>query len=86
MAESKLSETWQAIETTSTWLCLIKARRNYPTNTLSAFTTRLAQPIDQGSKDKWEVGVCDVTCHPGKIGTFTAIDVVSANNALIYCD
>ena len=36
--------------------------------------------------DTWEVGLCEVTCHPGKIGKFTSIEVVSENNALIYCD
>ena len=58
----------------------------YASNTFAAFTTRLAQPVDLGSTDRWEVGVSEVTCHPGKIGTFTSIEVVSANNALIYCD
>ena len=62
------------------------SQKLYPTNTLAAFTNRLAQPIELGSTDRWEVGVSEVTCHPGKVGTFTAIEVVSANNALIYYD
>ena len=62
------------------------SQKLYPTNTLAAFTNSLAKPIDLGSTDIWEVWVCEVTCHPGKVGTFTAIEIVSANNALIYCD
>jgi hypothetical protein len=58
----------------------------YAANTLAAFTARLEQPIDMGSTDRWEVGVCEGTCHPGMVGTFTAIEVVSAKNALIYYD
>ena len=30
----------------------------------SAFTIHLAQPIDLGSTEKWEVGVCEFSCHP----------------------
>ena len=62
------------------------SQKLYPTNTIAAFTTRLAQPIDLGSTDRWEVGVGEVTFHPAKIRTFTTIQVVSANNALIHCD
>ncbi len=60
------------------------ARRNFTLP--AAFTNLLEQPIDLGSSDRWEVEVCEVTCHPGKVGSFTAIEVVSGNNALIYCD
>ena len=62
------------------------SQKLYPTNTLAAFTARLAQPIDLGSTDRWEVGVCEITCHPTNTGTFASVQVISANNALIYCD
>ena len=52
----------------------------------SAFTTHLAQPIDLGSTDRWEVGVYEFTCHPTYTGTLNSLQVISANNALIYCD
>ena len=62
------------------------SKKLYPANKLSAFTTRLAQPIDLGSTDRWEVGVCEFICHPTNTGTFASLQVISANNALIYCD
>jgi hypothetical protein len=39
-----------------------------------------------GSNGKWEVGVCGVTCRPVNVGTFANMKVISANNALSYCD
>jgi len=33
-------------------------------NTLAAFTVKLAQPIDLGADQKWEVGLCEITCPP----------------------
>ena len=58
----------------------------YPANTLKAFTTRLAQPIDLSSTDIWDVGVCEFTCHPTNTGTFASVQVISSNNALICCE
>ena len=58
----------------------------YSANTLSAFTARLAQPIDLGSMDKWEVGLCEFTCHPKDVGTFAGLDIISADIASLYCD
>ena len=40
------------------------SQKLYPANTLSAFTVHLAQPIDMGSTDRWEVGVCKCSCYP----------------------
>ena len=62
------------------------SQKLYPTNTIAAFPNRLVHPILLGSTERWEVVVCEVTCHPGKVSTFTAIEIVSANNALVYCD
>ena len=41
-----------------------ESQKLYLANTLAAFTARLKQPIDLGSNDTWEVGVCEFTCHP----------------------
>jgi hypothetical protein len=38
------------------------------------------------STDTWEVGVYEVTCRTNNVGTYAKIQVVSATNALIYCD
>ena len=51
----------------------------YPTNTLVSFTAHLAQPIDLGSTDRWEVGVCEMTCHPPNIGTYREIKTLTEN-------
>ena len=58
----------------------------YPANTLAAFTARLAQPIDLGSMERWEVGVCEFTCHPINVGTFAGLVVVSSQIAFLYSD
>ena len=47
----------------------------YIANTIAAFTTRLAQPIDLGSTDRWEVGVCEFTCQPINTGTFPSLQL-----------
>ena len=62
------------------------SQKLYPANTLSAFTVHPAQPIDLRSTDRWEVRVCEFSCHPFNTGTFASTQAVSANNALIYCD
>jgi hypothetical protein len=62
------------------------SQKFYPSNTLSSFKVYLARPVDLGSNSRWEVGVCELTCRPTTIGTFGAVNVISANNALIYCD
>ena len=58
----------------------------YPKNMLGSSTAHLAQLIDMGSTDGWEVGVCEVTCHPPNVGTYKDIKNVGATKALIYCD
>ena len=62
------------------------SQKLYPANTLAAFTARLAQPIDLGSMDRWEFGLCEFTCHPNEVGTFAGLDVISAKIAFLYCD
>ena len=58
----------------------------YPANKLTAFTARFALPIDLSSMDRWEVVLCEFTCHPMNVGTFAGIDVVSAKIAFLCCD
>ena len=58
----------------------------YPANTLTAFTARLALPIDLGSMDRWEVGLCEFTCPPKEEGTFAGLNIVSGKVAFLYCD
>jgi hypothetical protein len=58
----------------------------YPTNKLSSIKTHLARPVVLGSPGIWEVGVCEVTCRPFNVGTYAKLQVITADNALIYCD
>jgi hypothetical protein len=62
------------------------SQKLYSSNTLSSFEVHVARPTDQLSNSRWEVGVCDLTCRPTNVGTYAAVTVISANNALIYCD
>jgi hypothetical protein len=57
----------------------------YKDNTLAAFTVHLAQTKELDSKEKWEVGLREFTCHPPKTGTFKK-KIISDTNALIYFD
>ena len=62
------------------------SQKLYPANKLAALTALLAQPIDLGSMESSEVGVCEFTCHPINLGTFAGLAVVSAQIAFLYCD
>jgi hypothetical protein len=55
----------------------------YAANTFSSFKTHLERPIDLDSDGIWDVGVCEVTCRPYNVGTFSKLPVISADNALI---
>jgi hypothetical protein len=52
--------------------------REHRDNTLADFTVQLAQGIDLGSTDRWEVGLCEFSCP--------SFNVVGMIDALIYCD
>jgi hypothetical protein len=58
----------------------------YTDNTISAFTTRLAQPVQLVSTDAWEVEICEFTCPPPTVGTVKPIVIVGETPGLIYCD
>jgi hypothetical protein len=55
------------------------SQKLYRTNTLSSFTIYLARPVDLGSKSKWEMGVCEVSCHPYNVGTYADLKAISAH-------
>jgi hypothetical protein len=58
----------------------------YPNNTPAAFTLQVAQAIELRPSDWWEVGVCEFTCPPPKLGTFKDIMVIGETSVLIYCN
>jgi hypothetical protein len=62
------------------------SQKVHPSNTLSDFKIQLAQRIDLGTDEDWEVGLCEFSCPPPKTGTVKPIDVIGDTNGLIYCD
>ena len=63
------------------------AQRVYPDNTLAAFTIPLAQRIDLGLNDDWEVGITEFSCPSNVTGKYGhAVAVIGDENVLIYCD
>ena len=62
------------------------SKKTYKDNTLNAFTVKLAQPIDLGSAETWEVAICEITCPPNVTGTKKCILIVGDTNVLVYCN
>jgi hypothetical protein len=62
------------------------SQNTYPANKLSEFTIKLAQPIDLGSTDDWEVGLCGFSCPPPFPDKAQPYELVGQTNALVYCD
>ena len=58
----------------------------YPNNTIARFTTELPRPIELGTSDRWEVGLCEFTYPPNNVGTFKQMLLVGDTTGLIYCD
>jgi hypothetical protein len=58
----------------------------YTDNTLASFTSRLAQPIDLGSSDNWEVGLQEYTHPPFVTGLVAHNHYIGIEHKLIYCD
>jgi len=48
----------------------------YPENTIAAFTAELAQHVDLGYSDNWEVRVCEFSYPPKSVGMFKHTTVV----------
>jgi len=61
------------------------SQKTYPANTLAEFKIQLAQPIDLGSTNDWEVGSCEFSC-PTYPHTSKPYELAGETNALIYCD
>ena len=60
------------------------SKKIYNGNTFSAFTIKLAQPIDLNYAEKWEVSICDVTCPPNLVGTGVPMTTAGNTHILIY--
>ena len=58
----------------------------YKDNTLSAFTIKLVQPIELNYAEKWEVGICEVTCPTPLVGTGVPMTTVGNTYVLVYCN
>jgi len=60
------------------------SQKLHPKNTLAEFTIQLAQRIDLGSTDNWEVGF---SCPPPlRSGNIKPVGVIGETNAMVYCD
>jgi hypothetical protein len=62
------------------------SQKVHPSNTLSDFKIQLAQPLDLGSAENLEVGLCEFSCPHPTTGRIKPVEVVGDTNALIYCD
>jgi len=63
------------------------AQSVYPNNTLAAFTIPLAQQVNLGSNEDWEVGITEFTYPSSDAGTYTySFKVIGDVNMMIYCD
>jgi len=63
------------------------SQKLYTDNTIAAFTNRLAIPVQLGSTESWEVGICEFSCPPPVTGTMKVpASVVSETTGLIYCN
>jgi len=58
----------------------------YLNNTISAFTVELGRPMELGTNDKGEVGLCDISNPPSRLGTIQSISVVRDTTVLVYND
>jgi len=58
----------------------------YGVNTIATFTAELERPIELGSNDKWEAGVCEFAKPPDQVVAFKASTVVGDTTGSIYCD
>jgi len=58
----------------------------FRSNTLASFSNQMAQYIDLGSTDEWEVGICEFSYSPPVTGYLQPLDVIGNRHVLIYCD
>ena len=63
------------------------SQKLHPDNTLAEYTIQLAQRIDLGSRDNWEVGLRKFSCPPPlRSGNINLVDVIGETNVMVYCD
>jgi hypothetical protein len=60
------------------------SQKLYSDNTLATFTTHKAQPISLDPTERWEVGVCELSCPPPQVGSFRPALLVGDTNVPIY--
>jgi hypothetical protein len=58
----------------------------YTDNKISAFTNRLAQPVQLDCTDAWEVGICEFSYPPPTNDTVQPVLIVGETHGIIYCD
>ena len=56
----------------------------YKDTTFSAFTIKLAQPIELNYAEKWEVRISEVTCPPPLVSTGVPMITVGNAHVLVY--
>ena len=56
----------------------------YPGNSIAAFSVDLTRPVELDPSDKWEVGLCEISYTPNKLGLFEASTAVGDTTALMY--
>ena len=63
------------------------SQKLHPDHTLAECTIKLAQRIDLGSTDNWDVGLCKFSCPPPlRSSNKKPVDVIGETNAMVYCD
>jgi hypothetical protein len=58
----------------------------YADNTIAAYTTRLAHPVQVGCTDDWEVGVCELSYPQPTTITVKPVVIVGETHGILYCD
>ena len=62
------------------------SNKTYEDNTLSAFTLKLAQPIDFNYAENWEVGICETSRTPPIVATGMPLINVGNTHNMVYCN
>jgi len=62
------------------------SRNLYPNSTIGAFKVELPRPIELVPKDKWQVGLCEISYPLNKLGTTKFVSVVGDTTTPVYCE
>ena len=65
-------------------ICSSALQSLYLDDSIVAFTVELAQPIELGPSDIWEVRLCELSYHPNHVGVFKTSSVIGGNTIFIY--